>query len=73
MSTEPADVALTRLSVDQVATLLQRAGARSMSADRVRSDLAAGAPVNEDGTISLIAYGAWMLRDLSRREGRREP
>lgn len=72
MSTEP-DLALTRLTAEQVATLLQRAGARSMSAERVRSDLAAGAPANGDGTISLIAYGAWMLRELARREGRREP
>jgi hypothetical protein len=73
VSGDPGSVALTRLSVDQVAALLQRAGARHMAPERVRADIAAGAPANPDGSINLIAYGAWMLQELARREGRHDP
>ena len=70
---DPGSVALTRLSIDQVVALLQRAGARHLTAERLRAELAAGAPANPDGTVNLIAYGAWMLQELARREGRHDP
>jgi hypothetical protein len=73
VSAPSADLVLTRLQPEQVAALLARAGARSISVERLRADQAAGAPVNPDGTINLIAYGAWMLQEQARREGRREP
>lgn len=73
MSAERGSMALTQLTTDQVAALLQRAGARHMAPERIRADLAAGAPANPDGTINLIAYGAWMLQELARREGRHDP
>ncbi len=60
---------LTALSLEAVVMLLKRSGAKQASADAVRADLAAGAPQNEDGTINLIAYGAWLVSDLARREG----
>lgn len=60
---------LTALSVQDLVVLLKRSGARHVSVDAVRADLAAGAPQNSDGTINLIAYGAWLVRELSRREG----
>lgn len=73
VSADPGAVALTRLSVDQVAALLLRAGARHMTPERLRADIAAGAPANPDGSVNLLAYGAWMLQELARREGRRDP
>jgi hypothetical protein len=73
VSAPPADLALTRLQPEQAVALLVRAGAHSMSLERLRADQAAGAPANPDGTINLIAYGAWMLQEQARREGRREP
>ena len=60
---------LTALSVEAVVLLLKRSGSRQASVETVRADLAAGAPQNSDGTISLIAYGAWLVRDLAHREG----
>ena len=30
--------------------------------ERLEEDIAAGAPVNEDGTMNIIAYGAWILK-----------
>jgi len=67
---EPADGAprLTALPIATVVALLRRAGARHLDTDTVRADLAAGAPANADGTINLISYGAWLVRELARTE-----
>jgi hypothetical protein len=48
------------LSIDELATLLTRAGGRPIGADQVRRDLAAGAPQNPDGTLHLVHYAAWL-------------
>lgn len=63
--------AITRLSIDRLAVLLRAAGGTTVDAERIRADIAAGAPVNADGTVSLIAYGAWLVQALALREGGR--
>lgn len=57
---EPAlnPAALTRA---QLVKVLTSAGGKSNEED-VSADLAAGAPVNADGTIHLIHYAAWLAR-----------
>ncbi len=60
---------LTALPLETVVAVLRKAGARYLDADAVRADLAAGAPVNPDGTINLLAYAAWMLQRLAVQEG----
>lgn len=59
---------LTALPIEQAALLLRRSGSQRGSVEAIRSDLAAGAPANVDGTINLIAYGAWLVRALAQRE-----
>jgi hypothetical protein len=59
---------LTALPIEQAVLLLRRSGSQRVSVEAIRSDLAAGAPVNADGTINLIAYGAWLVRALANRE-----
>ena len=44
---------------------LRRAGSRTASMDRLMADLEAGAPVNPDGTMSIFAYTAWILKEMS--------
>ena len=41
---------------------LAGSGARTFSEETLEADIAAGAPVNEDGSINLIAYVAWILK-----------
>lgn len=65
--------AITRLPIDRLAALLRAAGGTTMDAERIRADIAAGAPVNADGTMNLIAYGAWLVHALAIREGGRGP
>lgn len=52
-----------RLRPDQLAGMLSRVGEREISAEDVEADIKAGAPANEDGTISLVYYGAWLTRE----------
>ena len=61
---------LTALAPEDLVAVLRRAGAQHLDLAAVRADLAAGAPVNPDGTISLLAYGAWLVQEHARREAR---
>jgi hypothetical protein len=39
-----------------------------VTVDMLKADLAAGAPANPDGTINLVHYGAWLVREMSARD-----
>lgn len=58
--TELRAEALTR---DQLAELLSAAGYVA-SSEIVADDIAAGAPVNADGTLHLIHYTAWLASQV---------
>jgi hypothetical protein len=60
---------LSRLSIERLVALLHAAGSTTATEDIIRADIAAGAPINEDGTVNLITYGAWLIRELGIREG----
>jgi len=57
---------ITALSVADVAALLTRVGGKPVTAEMIREDVAAGAPQNPDGTINLVQYAAWLVREVSR-------
>ena len=57
---------LTALSPENVVQLLKRAGCRDMTMELLERDIDAGLPVNGDGTINLIEYTAWMIREVNR-------
>ncbi|MBA2480455.1 MAG: hypothetical protein H0V44_07315 [Planctomycetes bacterium] len=59
---------LTSVSIELAASLLRRGGWDSASEEALRIDIAAGAPVNADGTLNLLAYGSWLVRELAERE-----
>ena len=44
---------------------LRRSGSRTMTLERLEADIAAGAPVNADGTMNVVAYAAWILKGES--------
>ena len=60
------ELKITALDVATLAALLTRSGGR-VTAEMVESDVAAGAPSNPDGTVNLIHYAAWMVKELSSR------
>lgn len=56
------------LTVEQVARLLTAAGARCADVETIRRHIAAGAPVSGAGTINLVHYMAWLVREVSHGE-----
>jgi len=55
---------LTALQPDMLVNILRRAGARTISAESLAADFEAGAPRNEDGTVNLIEYAAWLVKGV---------
>lgn len=55
------------LSVAELARLLTRVGGRPITAAMIEQDIDQGAPTNGDGTVNLVFYAAWLVRDLSQR------
>ena len=56
---------LTALTVAQAAKVLSAAASRRITEDMLRTDIDAGAPVNADGTLNLVHYAAWLVREVS--------
>jgi hypothetical protein len=53
------------LTVPEAARLLTRVGGQPVTEEMLRADVAAGAPTNADGTINLVHYIAWLVRELA--------
>jgi len=58
---------ITALTPAQAAKILAAAGNRRITEAMLRADIDAGAPVNADGTINLIHYTAWLVREQAVR------
>ena len=56
------------LSVANAARLLTRVGGERVTEEMLRNDLTAGAPTNADGTINLVQYAAWLVKEMGRGE-----
>ncbi len=56
------------LTVADAARLLSRAGGHAVTVDMLQADLAVGAPANADGTINLVHYAAWLVREMGSRD-----
>jgi hypothetical protein len=55
------------LQIADAARLLTRAGGRPIETAQLQADIDAGAPTNADGTLNLVHYAAWLVRELSGR------
>ena len=56
---------LTALTVAQAAKVLSAAGGRRITVEMLLSDIDAGSPVNPDGTINLVHYTAWLVKEMA--------
>lgn len=54
------------LALADAARLLAKVGAPSITERMLRDDVAAGAPTSADGTINLVHYAAWLVREMGR-------
>ena len=53
---------LTALQPEMLVNILKGAGSRLISAELLAVDFEAGAPRNEDGTINLVEFAAWIVK-----------
>jgi hypothetical protein len=60
---EKASLNPMSLAVADLAQLLTKVGGQSVTAAILQADIASGAPVNADGTINLVHYAAWLVRE----------
>ena len=51
------------------ARLLAKVGGPSITEAMLRVDVEAGAPTNPDGTLNLVHYAAWLVKDMGRSAG----
>ncbi len=58
----------TSLTVADAARLLARASGQPVTVEMLQADLDAGAPANGDGTINLVHYAAWLVREMGSRD-----
>jgi len=55
----------TALSVPEAAMVLTRAGGQMVTESMIRQDIAEGAPTNADGTLNLVHYAAWLVKEMA--------
>ena len=65
---EKPSLSPTSLSVVNATRLLTKAGGQPVTIAMLEADLAAGAPANPDGTINLVHYAAWLVREMASRD-----
>lgn len=66
-SIPPSGMKVTALSLYDLAKLLSKSAGRVISPEMLRRDVDAGAPVNSDGTLNLVHYAAWLVKEIADR------
>ena len=60
---DQAPLSPTAIPLADAAKLLSRAAGAPVTLAMLEADIAAGAPVNADGTLNLVRYAAWLVKD----------
>ena len=66
MSGQNQPVDPNRLTPEQAAKLLSAAAKVRIPLEQIAEDIDAGAPRNADGTLNLVHYAAWIVKELGR-------
>ena len=53
------------LPLRDAARLLSKTGGQPITTEMLEADIAEGAPTNPDGTINLVHYAAWLVKELA--------
>ncbi len=62
----PTSLSPTALTIADAARLLTKTGGKTITDQMIEADLANGAPANPDGTINLVHYAAWLVKEMDR-------
>jgi hypothetical protein len=58
-------VSPTAIPLVDAARLLSKVGGQPVSIEMLQTDVEFGAPTNPDGTLNLVHYAAWLVRELA--------
>lgn len=67
MADEAPKLNPTALTLADAARLLSAAGGQAVTVEMLEADVAAGAPTNADGTLNLVHYAAWLVKEMAAR------
>jgi hypothetical protein len=65
MSPDRPTLSPTALPLGDAARLLSRLAGSLITEEMLQADVGEGAPTNPDGTINLVHYGAWLVREMA--------
>ena len=68
MESAPKRVVTKRVAFGGKARILTASGTKPVTVGMFRNDIDAGAPTNPDGTINLVAFAAWLVKEMGRGE-----
>ncbi|MCD4726939.1 MAG: hypothetical protein K8R46_04725, partial [Pirellulales bacterium] len=55
----------TALSVEEAALVLTRTSGQTVTESMIQEDIAKGASTNADGTLNLVHYAAWLVKEMA--------
>ncbi|MEN6537120.1 MAG: hypothetical protein ABFD89_25920 [Bryobacteraceae bacterium] len=55
----------TALTVEEAALVLTRTSGQAVTESMIREDVAKGALTNADGTLNLVHFAAWLVKEMS--------
>ena len=55
------------MSIADAARVLSKVGGQTIEPEMLQEDIDDGAPTNPDGTINLIHYASWLVREMAQR------
>ena len=56
----------TAMTPDDAARLMAKVGGHRTDVELLQEDIASGAPTNPDGTLNLVHYAAWLVKEMGR-------
>jgi hypothetical protein len=54
------------MTLENAARLLSRAGGKVVPLEVLQADIDAGVPTNAHGTLNLVHYAAWLVKEMGR-------
>jgi hypothetical protein len=55
----------TALSVADASLVLTKSGGIPVTETMIQEDIAKGAPTNADGTLNLVHFAAWLVKEMA--------
>lgn len=61
----PQNVDPSAMKITDAAKMFSQLLGETVTAAMIKEDIGEGAPANSDGTINLLHYGAWLVKERS--------